>query len=119
MDERFLIELLEDLASSKNDAGQQKRDILLERCLNASESDLDEFLVELSRSFGIYLSTLQTFISHLCNKYLRATPSFNLIRWNTSLDKFVSMLITDVIMNNLNNSDIPGFGELLHNCIEL
>jgi len=29
------------------------------------------------------------------------------------------MLITDVMMENLHNSDIPGFGELLHDCIEL
>jgi hypothetical protein len=118
MDERFLIELLEDLASTQNDDGQ-KQYILLERCLNASKSDMDEFLDELSRSFDTYLSILQTFIFHLCNKYLRTTPRFNLKRWNTSLDKFASMLITDVIVKNLHNSDIPGFGELLHNCIEL
>lgn len=118
MDERFLIELLEDLANSQNDDGQ-KRDILLERCLNASESDMDEFLDELSRSFDTYLSTLQSFMFHLCNKNLRATPNFNLKRWNTSLNKFASMLITDVVMKNLPNSDIPGFVELLHNCIEL
>ncbi|CAB5211870.1 unnamed protein product [Rhizophagus irregularis] len=118
MDERFLIELLEDLASSQNDDGQ-KRDILLERCLNASESDMDEFLDELSRSFDTYLSTLQTFIFNLCNKNLRATPNFSLNRWNNSLNKFSSMLINDVVMKNLQNSDVPGFRELLHNCIEL
>ncbi|CAB4422233.1 unnamed protein product [Rhizophagus irregularis] len=118
MDERFLIELLEDLASSQNDDGQ-KRDILLERCLNASEMDMDEFLDELSRSFDTYLSTLQTFIFNLCNKNLRATPNFSLNRWNNSLNKFSSMLINDVVMKNLQNSDVPGFRELLHNCIEL
>jgi hypothetical protein len=38
---------------------------------------------------------------------------------NTSLNEFTLMLVTNVITNNLQNSDIPGFGEILHNCIEL
>ncbi|CAB4422241.1 unnamed protein product [Rhizophagus irregularis] len=116
MSERPLIELLENLANSQNDDSWD-RYVLLERCLTAPKLDLDKFLDELSRSFGTYIPTLQTFILHLYNKYLRVTPNLNLM--NTPLDKFTSMLITDVITNNLQNSDIPGFGEFLHNCIEL
>src|SRR5215469_16124662 len=102
MDGKLLIELLEDLTDD-----EWKREILLERCLDASKLDLDEFLDELSRSFCTYLPTLQTFIFHFCNKYLQATPS--LTRWNTSIDKFASMLITDVILKNLHNSDMSDF----------
>src|SRR6266542_5531633 len=118
MDERLLIELLEDLTGSQNDDGR-KWDILLERCLNASESDLDEFLDDLSRFFDIYLPTLQIFIFYHCNKYLQAASIPNLTRWNTSLDKFASILITKVIMKNLHNSDMSGFGVFLYSCIEL
>ncbi|RIA97777.1 hypothetical protein C1645_228267 [Glomus cerebriforme] len=118
-DGRLLIELLEDLTKSQNDDGQ-KHDALLEHCLGASESDLDEFLEDISSSLITYLPTLQIFISHLYKKFLKASPSLNLqARWKTSLDKFVSLLITIVITNNLHNSDIPDFGELFHNCIEL
>jgi hypothetical protein len=115
-DERPLIELLEDLAYSQNNDGWD-RYILLERCLTAPILDLDKFLDKLSRSFGTYLPTLQAFIFHLYNKYLRTTPKLNYT--NTLLDEFALMLITDVISNNLQNSDIPGFGEFLNNCIEL
>lgn len=116
MFERPLIELLEFLSDSQNNDGWD-RYILLERCLTVPKSDLDKLLDELSRSFGIYLPILQTFILHIYNEYLRATPTLNLM--NTPLDKFASMLITDVITKNLQNSDFPGFGEILHNCIEL
>ncbi|CAG8602771.1 13353_t:CDS:2 [Rhizophagus irregularis] len=114
MFERPLNELWENLVDSPNDDGW---DILLERCLTAPKLDLDKFLGELSHSFDTYIPTLQIFILHLYNKYLRVTLSLNLM--NTSLDKFISMLLTDVIANNLQNSDIPGFGEFFHNCIEL
>ncbi|CAB4376716.1 unnamed protein product [Rhizophagus irregularis] len=117
MFERPLVELLENLTNSQNDDGWD-RYVLLERCLTAQKLDLDKFLDELSRSFGTYfIPTLQTFILYIYNKYLRVTPNLKLM--NTPLDKFTSMLITDVITNNLQNSDIPGFGEFLHNCIEL
>ncbi|PKK63431.1 hypothetical protein RhiirC2_855013 [Rhizophagus irregularis] len=114
MFERPLNELWENLVDSPNDDGW---DILLERCLTAPKLDLDKFLGELSHSFDTYIPTLQIFILHLYNKYLRVTLNLNLM--NTSLDKFISMLLTDVIANNLQNSDIPGFGEFFHNCIEL
>ncbi|RIA97743.1 P-loop containing nucleoside triphosphate hydrolase protein [Glomus cerebriforme] len=108
-----LIELLKD---SNND--EQKCDDLLKRCFNSSESDLDEFINNLSRSFDIHLPTLQNFISHLCNKYLQVTPNANL-RWNIFLAKFMSSLITIVIMDNLHNSDLFDFCEFLHKSIEL
>jgi len=79
---------------------------------------LNDFLGKLSVSFDIYLPKLQTFTSHLCNKYLQFAPKIDL-RWNILLAKFISLLITIVIMENLQKSDIFGFSELLHNCIEL
>ena len=115
MDARLLIKLLDD-NDSKND--RQKWDDLLKRCLNTSESDLEEFLDRLSGSFEVYLPKLQTFTTHLCNKYLQFAPKNNL-RWNILLAKFTSNLIVVVIMKNLQKFDIFGFGELLHNCIEL
>ncbi|RIA97760.1 P-loop containing nucleoside triphosphate hydrolase protein [Glomus cerebriforme] len=108
-----LIELLKD---SNDD--EQKQDILLKQCLKTSELDLDEFIDNLSRSFDIYLSTLHTFISHICNKYLRVNPKVD-SRWYTLLANFTSSIITVVFMDNLHNSDLLGFCELLHKCIEL
>lgn len=93
----------------------QKWDILLKRCINASESDLDEFLVELSNSFDNRLPKLKIFTSYLCQKYLHVAPNIT----NTLLVKFISLLITVVITKNLQKSDIFGFSELLHNCIVL
>jgi len=111
MDTKPLIELVN---YSINDDGQ-KWDILLKRCLNSSESDLDEFFNKLSRSFDVYLTKLQAFISHLRNRYLQVAPNNKITLFN----KFISSLITVVIMKNLQKCDIFGFGELLHNCIEL
>jgi hypothetical protein len=119
MDERQLIELLEDLTDSQHD-NEKKRDALLERCLNASKLELEEFLHDLSQLLGefpsTYLPTLKTFTLHL----YKATPKLNLYsRWNTSLPHFISQIIIIVILNNLNHSNISGFGELFHNYIKL
>ncbi|RIA86765.1 hypothetical protein C1645_318131 [Glomus cerebriforme] len=112
MDARLLLELLDN-----NDNGR-KWYALLKRCLNASEPVLDEFIDNLSRSFDTRLPTLQNFISYLYNKYLQVTQNDNL-RWYTLLARFISSLITVVIMKNLHNSDLLGFDEFLHNCIEI
>jgi hypothetical protein len=125
MDATSLIKLLDDDDSKKddnddnddNDDGKKWND-LLKQCLRASDSDLDEFLVKLSNSLDIYLPKLQAFTSHLCDKYLQVAPNVNL-KWNILLAKFISRLITDVIKVNLQKSDIFGFNELLHNCVEL
>ncbi|RGB26056.1 hypothetical protein C1646_434014 [Rhizophagus diaphanus] len=109
-----IIKLLDDSDSeSKNDDGR-KWDNLLKRCINASESDLDEFLVKLSSSLDIYLPKLNIFTSYLCRKYLQIAPIKNVL-----FVKFISLLITVVITENLQKSDIFGFSELLHDCVLL
>ncbi|GBB97473.1 hypothetical protein RclHR1_00030030 [Rhizophagus clarus] len=116
MDAGLIINLLDDFNSeSKCDDGQ-KWEKLLKWCINASKSDLDKFLAEISSSLDIYLSNLIIFTSYLCNKYLQVAPNIKNI---ISLVRFISLLITVVIMGNLQNSDIIGFSELLHNCIVL
>ncbi|RIA86623.1 hypothetical protein C1645_325835 [Glomus cerebriforme] len=123
MNENRLIELLEDLSGSQNDY-QQKQNDLLVLCLNAPRSELEKFFDELSQLLDYtpetYLPTLQTFISHIYDKNSGAILNINLrARWNTTLPDFISLFITNVIIKNLHHSDIPSFGELLHNCIEL
>jgi hypothetical protein len=108
MDKRHLIELLKDFASSRD---KWKRNALLERCLNASTSDLLELS---SSSPDNYLPILRTFISHLCNESSRAT-----YKRNTALSDFALLIITIIIMKNIHYSDLPDFVELLHNCIEI
>lgn len=110
-----IIKLLDD--DDTNNYGQKWAN-LLKQCLCASDSDLDEFLVKLSVSFDIYLPKLQTFTSHLCDKYLQVAPNVNL-SWNILLAKFISRLITDVIQENLQKFHIFGFSKLLHSSIEL
>src|SRR5947207_2433006 len=117
MKEKFLIEILEELTSLQNN-DKKTRNALLKRCLNASRSELEEFLKELSQllchSPDIYLPTLTTFISHVRDESLCVTP-----HQATSLPNFISILITVVIVQNLHYSDIPSFGKLLSNCVEL
>src|SRR3954447_16369332 len=91
MDERPLIDLLEDLTDSQHD-DEKKRDALLERCLSASKFELEEFLDDLSQllgdSPGTYLPTLKTFTLHLRNKF-KSSLAINLqTRLNTSLPNF-------------------------------
>jgi hypothetical protein len=113
MDTGPIIKLLDD-SDSKND-DEQKWDYLMKRCINASEYDLNEFLVKLSSSLDTYLPKLIIFTSYLCDKYLQVAPNFKYVL----LTKFISLLTTVVIMENLQKSDIFGFSELLHNCIVL
>ncbi|GES72918.1 hypothetical protein RCL_jg15567.t2 [Rhizophagus clarus] len=101
-----------------DDTNGQKWDDLLKQCLSASDSDLDEFLVKLSKKFDNYLPKLLIFTSYLCNKYLQVTLNVNL-KWNILLAKFISKLITIVITKNLHKPDIFGVSVLLHNSIEL
>src|SRR5581483_212862 len=61
--------------------------------------------------------SLKTFISHLRDESSRVIRRRNLK--NTVLLDFFSKLINVVIMQNLQHSDISGFGELLHDCIDL
>ncbi|CAI2170806.1 19767_t:CDS:2, partial [Funneliformis geosporum] len=114
MNGKLLIELLDDLTDPQND-DVHIQNVLLERCLNASRSELEEFVGELSNSC-IYIPTLKLFTSRICDEPLRLNSQAKLI---VTIRNFASLLITDVIMQNLNHSDTPGFGELLHNCIEL
>ncbi|UZO21754.1 uncharacterized protein OCT59_014139 [Rhizophagus irregularis] len=113
MDTGPIIKLLDDSDFESND-NEQKWDNLLKRCINASKSDLDEFLVKLSSSLDIYLSKLKIFTSYLRKKYLQVAPVKNVL-----FAKFISLLITIVITENLHKSDIFGFSELLHDCIVL
>jgi hypothetical protein len=108
MDKRRLIELLKDFEGSHD---KWKRNALLERCLNASPSDLLELS---SGTPDNYIPILRAFISHLCNESSRATH-----KRNTALFDFTILTITIVITKNIYHSDIPDFVELLHNCIEL
>jgi hypothetical protein len=116
MDEKLLIELLERLS------GPQEKNALTERCLKPSGSELKEFLDELSQllrdSPDNYLPRLQTFITHL-REYFSTARRRNLRNAAQGLANFVSMLITVVIIKNLLYSDIPNFGELIYDCVEL
>lgn len=114
MDTGPIIKLLDDFDSESKNGDGQKWNNLLKRCINASESDLDEFLVILSSSLDIYLPKLNIFTSYLCKKYLQVAPVKNVL-----FAKFISLLITVVITENLQKSDIFGFSELLHDCIVL
>jgi len=101
----------------------QIQNALVKRCFSSSDSDLDEFVGELSQllrnSPNDYIPTLSTFTSHLCDDSSRNYLRLNSQKWNSKLSDFASLLITVVIMQNLDHSDTPGFGEFLHNCIEL
>ncbi|CAG8729334.1 2005_t:CDS:1, partial [Funneliformis caledonium] len=114
MNDKLLIELLDDLTDPQND-DVHIQNVLLERCLNASRSELEEFVAEL-RNSCIYIPTLKIFTSRLCDEPLRFNSQAKL---NVTIRNLASLLLTDVVMQNLNHSDTPGFGELLHNCIEL
>ncbi|RIA95504.1 hypothetical protein C1645_480447 [Glomus cerebriforme] len=120
MDERLLIELLEGLTGPQNDDGQLQN-VLLERCIKTSSSELKEFFEELSQllrdSPNDYLPILQTFITFLRDDSSRVIRRRNL-KFSGLLD-FYSKLITIVIMQNLGLSDIPGFGDLLYDSVEL
>ncbi|GBB94135.1 hypothetical protein RclHR1_00230013 [Rhizophagus clarus] len=118
MDATPLIKLLDDYDEKNSDDDEKKLNDLLKRCLNESNSDLNEFIIKLSNSFDNYLPKLQTFTSYLCNKYLQFSPNAKLER-NILLAKFISRLITNVIKENLQKFDLLGFSELLHNCVEL
>ncbi|CAI2165417.1 2316_t:CDS:1 [Funneliformis geosporum] len=123
MSQRPLIEFLKELTTDNDD--MRIYNALLERCLNTSISDLEKFnnkLSQLLRDFpDIYIPTLQTLISYLCDESSRKKTLRQSLRerWNTAISNFISSLITAVIMQNLDHSDFPGFGELLHDCIEL
>jgi hypothetical protein len=106
-----LIELVKDFTNSQNN-DELEQNALLKQCLNASKSDLEELSNILPDT---YLPTLQTFISLLCNENSRE----RIKKQNTALHNFISLLITTIIIKNLNHSDISDFVELLHNCIVL
>src|ERR1044072_3584039 len=110
-----LFELLKDFINFHDD--KRKQNALLEQCLNASKSDLEELSKLLRSSPEDYLPIVKTFVSHLYNEKSRATPRIK--KQSAELLNFTSLLITIIIIKNLHHSDIPGFEELLHNCIEL
>ncbi|RHZ77053.1 hypothetical protein Glove_186g78 [Diversispora epigaea] len=114
MDKRLLIELLEDLTSFQ-DNNERILNTILKKCCNAQKLELAKFIDDLSLSLrqspNEYITAMQVFIWHLNDN-----SSHSLNKW---LPDFVSRLITDVILPNLNYSDFLGFRELLHNCVEL
>ncbi|CAG8552607.1 4844_t:CDS:10 [Diversispora eburnea] len=114
MDKRLLIELLEDLTNFQVN-NEQILDTILKKCCNASKLELAKFINDLSLSLrqspDEYITAMQIFIWHLKDDSLQ-----NLNRW---LPNFVSNLITEVILPNLDYSDFLSFRELLRNCVEL
>ncbi|CAG8480420.1 12096_t:CDS:10 [Ambispora gerdemannii] len=112
MDNNSLIELFESFAGSESDG--QKLHILMERCHAASSYELEDFVNELSEllcnSFELYIPTLKTFLSQLLEEYPRR---------NTALQKFSSLLTDRIIIQNLHQCDILGFGEIFDHCFEL
>lgn len=117
MDKKLLIELLEGFSSPQNDNGLTRK-ILLERFINATRTDLEEFINELSQLLSKfpeeYLSHIQAFLSYLYNDFPRVNTRFN--KW---LPSFVSKLINNVMLQNLQHSDFHSFGLTLYYCIEL
>ncbi|RHZ88681.1 hypothetical protein Glove_21g295 [Diversispora epigaea] len=116
MDKRLLIELLGDFSSSQND-NDQTRKILIEQCTNASKTELEEFTNELSQllcgSSDDYLLSMQTFFLYLYNDSSCVTT--HLKKW---LPNFSLMIINNVILPNLQLSDIHSFRLIFHYCVE-
>ncbi|RHZ88684.1 hypothetical protein Glove_21g290 [Diversispora epigaea] len=112
----LLIELLEDFSSSQND-NDKTRKILIEQCANASKMELEKFTNELSQllcsSPDDYLLSMQAFFSYLYNDSSCATTRIK--KW---LPNFALMIINNVILPNLQHSDIHSFGLILYYCIE-
>ncbi|CAG8508973.1 11648_t:CDS:10 [Diversispora eburnea] len=118
MDKRsLLIELLEDFPNFQNN-NDKTRKILVELCINASKTELEEFTNELSQllcsSPDDYLLSMQAFFSFLYNDSSCVTT-----RLKTWLPDFALMTINNIILPNLQHSDIHSFGLILYYCIEL
>ncbi|CAG8557951.1 6165_t:CDS:10, partial [Ambispora leptoticha] len=120
MDDNPLIELFEDLADSEND--EKKLHALIKRYRTASNHELKDFVDELSEllcnSFASYIPTLKTFLSQLLEEYSKRhilLTKYN----NTALQNFPSFLTDCIIVQNLHQCDIPGFGEIFDCCLEL
>ncbi|CAG8555633.1 6929_t:CDS:10 [Cetraspora pellucida] len=109
---KLLIELFEGLTGSESN-DKEAQDFLVTRCLNASSQELKEFFDELLEFLcqypDIYIPTLNTYLSYLYEHY----------SCNSMLSDFTSMLITIVMIENLNYSDNAEFRELFHLCVEL
>ncbi|CAG8673474.1 14520_t:CDS:2, partial [Ambispora leptoticha] len=118
MEDNSLIELFEELAGSEND--EKKLHVLMKRCCTASSNELEDFINELSElsccSFELYIPILNAFLSQLL-EYSRGSTL--LTKYTTVFQKFPSLLINHVIMQNFHQCDIPGFGELFDHCLEL
>ncbi|CAG8532736.1 4901_t:CDS:10 [Ambispora leptoticha] len=118
MEDNSLIELFEELTDSEND--DEKLHILVKRCCTASSSELEDFINELSElscySFELYIPFLKAFLSQLLKYSKRPTL---LTKYTSAFQKFPSLLIKYVVMQNLHQCDIPGFGELFDHCLEL
>src|SRR5581483_3990229 len=100
-----LIELLRSFTDPQNANNRRKQNALLEQCLNASQSDLENLSLLLGNSPDI-LPTLKTFISHLYSHAKNRSTIFS---------NFTSNFVVIIITRNLHHSGNPDFEELLHN----
>ncbi|CAG8616353.1 9660_t:CDS:10, partial [Ambispora leptoticha] len=120
MDDNPLIELFEDLADSEND--EKKLHALIKRCHTASSRELKDFVDELSEllcnSFDSYIPTLKTFLSQLLEEYSKRHILLSKYN-NTALQNFPSLLTDCIIVQNLPQCDLSGFGEIFDCCFEL
>src|SRR5688572_28438583 len=96
-----LIECQEVLTGSQDD-DTQMQNVFLKHCFDSSKSELNEFVGELSELTSL---PCMPSLSHLCDESSRNYLRLNLQKWNATLSNFASLLITVVIMRNLNHFD--------------